>query len=298
MQPRAIPRPASTDDAYPLFLPVITSTCSPILECDYNIHKSNSTYFSDLDVSRTHLVSILCAPGLAGYRKRVAAKEESGGLNIALGGVACFFQREIKPYEKYEMWTRVLCWDRKWAYVITHFVEKGAFTPKGYIMQPNGQNWWPSWMGSKNVKSQKTKVEGEPAATDKKRIFAFALSKYVFKSGRKTIPPETVFVNCGQMPPRPADSTPENSSVEDSGLVEHAVINGTAFSQESVTDLLDSSLKPSQVGATQWTWDMVENERQRGMNIAEQMAGLDKLKDEFTGDSKPALGAYRDLLWV
>lgn len=244
-------------------------------------------------------MSLLCSPGLAGYRKRVAAGEETGGLNIALGGVACFFQREIKPYERYELWTRVLCWDRKWAYVVTHFVKKGTVAPTGYLMHPNGQSWWPSWMRSKKIRAEGAlKVEESQVATDKKQIFAFALSKYVFKSGRKTIPPETVFVNCGQMPPKPAGSSPESSSVEDPGLIEHVVVNGAALSQESVDDLLDSSLSPSQVGAKEWTWEMVEKERLRGMEIAKCMAGLDKLKEEFTGDSKPALGAYRDFLWA
>ncbi|GME27100.1 uncharacterized protein LTHEOB_11190 [Neofusicoccum parvum] len=35
-----------------LFLPAISATRAPLTECDYNFHKSNSTYFTDLDISR------------------------------------------------------------------------------------------------------------------------------------------------------------------------------------------------------------------------------------------------------
>jgi len=112
------------------------STSAPILECYYNIHKSNNTYISDLDVSRTHLVSLICSPGLAGHRKRIAAGEETDRLNIVLGGVACFSQRDIKPYEQYEMCTRVLSLDQKWVYVVTYYVKKGAVAPAGYIYVP------------------------------------------------------------------------------------------------------------------------------------------------------------------
>lgn len=246
------------------------------------------------------MISLLCSPGIAGYRKRVAAGEESGQLNIALGGVACFFQKEIKPYERYEMWTRVLSWDKKWVYTVTHFVKKGAVAPTEYLMQPNGQSWWPEWMNKSNVKAQRSLKPNKPQILpEKKQIFAFALSKYVFKSHRKTIPPETVFGNCGLLPARLANSTtPEPSSAVNFGLVQNPVIVGPALSAEPVDDLLVSSLGPSQVGAQEWTWELVEKERQRGMKIAEHMAGLDELKEEFTGDTKPALGVYRDLLWA
>lgn len=41
-------------------------------------------------------------------------KAVRGRWSIMLGGVACSFKREIGIYEGYEMWSRILCWDRKW----------------------------------------------------------------------------------------------------------------------------------------------------------------------------------------
>ena len=62
-------------------------------------------------------------------------------------------------------------------------------------------------------------------------------------------------------------------------------------------DVAQGSLEPGLVGQEGWTWEMIEKERQRGMKIAEHMLGMDELKEEFTGNSKPALGIYRDFLW-
>ena len=43
---------------------------------------------------------------------------------------------------------------------------------------------------------------------------------------------------------------------------------------------------------------MVEKEKKRGMEIAEHMLGMGKLREEFTGNAKPALGVYRYLVWA
>lgn len=200
------------------------------------------------------------------------------------------------------MWTRVLCWDHKWVYMVTHYVKKGAVKPKGYLMQPNGQGWLSSLMNPKNGKAEEVAGgEGSVNGAEKKDIFAFAISKYVFKSGRKTINPELVFQRCGALPGKRADAGPgPTSTIEDSGLIEQSLTNGidTPGTPESFDEVLQSSLIPTEDGDKEWTWDMIEKERQRGMAIAKHMGNLDALKSEFTGDSKPALGLYRDLLWA
>jgi hypothetical protein len=302
IRPRPIPQPRSPE-SYSLFLPIITSTHAPVLECDFNFHKSNSTYFTDLDVSRTHLISLLCSPGRAGYHERKRRGDEVGELNIALGGVACFFLKEIKPYEGYELWSRVLAWDRKWVYAVTHFVKKGAVRPDGVVATEKNSRW-PFLAEIKKGKGQKTETveeEGSVNGARKGDIFAFAISKYVFKIGRKTLPPELTFQRCGLLPPKPEDSAPSPpSSVEDSGLVENSfvdsgastVLAGSASTSEDFEDLIRESIIPQQDVEKAWTWDMVEKERARGMEMARLMAGLDGLKMEYTGNSKPALGVY------
>jgi hypothetical protein len=303
-KPKPIPLPTTSSpssSAFPLFLPVITSTRAPVLECDLYIHKSNSTYFTDLDVSRTHLISLLGAPGLSAYHERRRTQGEKR-LLIALGGVACFFQKEIKPYEAYELWTRVLCWDHKWVYVVTHFVKKGSVKPKGYLMQPDGRGWWASFLSPKKKKKaqkvEEANSEGCVNGAEKKDIFAFSIAKYVYKSGRLTIPPELVFQRCGVLPQKPVGlETGPTGEVEDEGLTEQSMANG-ADTPESFDEVIQSSLTPTEEDEKGWTWDMIEKERQRGMKIAKLMGDMDQLKGEFTGDSKPALGEYRDFLWA
>src|ERR1700743_1360053 len=47
-----------------LFHFLVTKSHASLWETDYNLHKSNSTYFADLDVARTHLVAALLRRGI------------------------------------------------------------------------------------------------------------------------------------------------------------------------------------------------------------------------------------------
>ncbi|GKT51325.1 putative thiol methyltransferase 2 [Colletotrichum spaethianum] len=134
---------------------------------DYNLHKSNSTYFSDLDVARTDLLAALRAEAIRGG----LYKEYKNGVMVLLAGTSCIFKKEIKPGAAFDMYSRILTWDRKWLYVVTHFAEKrkGA---EPYTYQP--------W---------KRLDEGK-AASKPLVVFATAISKCVVKAGRLTVPPE------------------------------------------------------------------------------------------------------------
>ncbi|KAJ5714384.1 uncharacterized protein N7483_011565 [Penicillium malachiteum] len=140
---------------------LVTECANPIIECDYNLHKSNSTFFSDLDINRTqlmmahfkHVISTSSMPRITN-RKRP--------LLMAMGGVSCLFHREVKPLQRYEVWSRVLAWDEKWVYVVSYFVKKGALASDGSI-------------------------RGDP---DAKFVLASGLARYVFKEGRVTVKPE------------------------------------------------------------------------------------------------------------
>ena len=273
-----------------LFQPIITSSRSPFLECDYNLHKSNSTYFSDFDVGRLELLVSLCGHGIDQTRKELA-KDSKEGFATMLGGVSCNFKREIKPFQAFEVWTRILCWNHKWIYVIGHFVKKGAVKPKSYTLQP--------WK-----KSKANKAEGNGAAFNndgtKTRphpaIFASAIAKYVFKKGRLTIPPERILRASQLLPPKPADHetppmtmtpNPETNSLNatDASIAE-------VFTPKNAGEILAASLTAGIGESHEWTWERVENERKRGMRIAEFYEGLEALTEEFTGEHMSVLGQY------
>ncbi|KAK1479653.1 hypothetical protein CTAM01_14646 [Colletotrichum tamarilloi] len=169
-----------------LFLPAISATRSPLLECDYNMHKSNSTYFTDLDMSRGNISLVL-------FREPFNPFPGPKHFIMILGGAQCVWRKEIAPYEKYELWTRVLSWDEKWIYLVSHFVEADVFVPGEYAMQPG-------------PREKKNKYGGIEAKDPQKAVFASSIARYVFKNGRRTVPPEQALSRCGLLPADEAKS--------------------------------------------------------------------------------------------
>ncbi|KAH7117741.1 hypothetical protein B0J11DRAFT_536581 [Dendryphion nanum] len=273
LQPTPIPPHA-------LFQPVVTSTHTPILEMDYNLHKSNSTYFSDMDISRTHLFTAIIRNGikknsrLYGKGKKAETIGDSGvprGKHIiALGGITCLFKKEILPYHKFEMWTRLLCWDRKWFYLVTHLVKPGVGKPSSFTLQP--------WRKGKKA------VEGEDIEKTREKlkgaVYATALAKYVIKRGRITVPPEQALIDADMVPTKP-DGWIYNS-------VENSAANGHVDGE---------FVLPKKVDGNEWNWDVIETERLRGLEFAEKFAGMEGLHEVFDGGRDGALGEYSDLLF-
>lgn len=273
---------------------MVISSRPNLIDCDYNLHKSNSTYFADFDVARVHLCVCLLASGI-----RNTSKELGSLVKIHLGGVSCNFKKEIKPFEAFEVWSRILCWDRKWLYTISHFVKKGSVRPKGYILQP-----WRKIKPGKSTEKIETGSNGAAASSDLRKttanpaIFASAISKYVFKQGRLTVSPEKILQNSSLLPPKPAvletPSSIESPAVEGTSIGAAATSAIPSISFTTADEIIEASLKSHGDGDI-WDWDRIEAERKRGMQIAELYAGLEALNDEFTYDDQPALGKFRDL---
>lgn len=205
------------------------------------MHKSNSTFYADLDLSRIELLVILFKDAITPLSPRTTLTPENAysrrnrrrPLIAALGGVVCLFRREIKPYQRYELVSRVLAWDGKWMYIVSYF------------LKPSGQ---------------------KAIEMTEDRILASAVSRYVFKQGRQTMQPAEVFRNLGLLAGEDtaadnlaATVTPERLPLPCSDLVDSAV---------SFREAPDP-----------WTWAHVEAERQRGLAIASHMGGFDGLQD-------------------
>ncbi|KAF5019414.1 hypothetical protein F66182_8586 [Fusarium sp. NRRL 66182] len=250
-----------------LFKPMISTTHAPMLEIDYNFHKSNSTYFADLDVSRTHLVTYLCRASYASLANNAknkivldpkTDKPIKGQMGIMLGAVECSFKREIPAYKSFEMWSRVLSWDRKWLYIVTHYVPKGTAKPT-------------SWL---DPKFGKTSARGPQDAAGgwEKKIYATAISKYVFKLGRFTVHPAIVLGgDSSLLPERPG---------------------GWMAGEEQLGDLsVDLSDVDLDVPG-EWDWRRVEAQRRKGMELARHFHELEKLQDVFDGGDQGALGTF------
>ncbi|KAF1814437.1 hypothetical protein P152DRAFT_472204 [Eremomyces bilateralis CBS 781.70] len=356
---------AQSADAPPgsLFAPIISTTRTPLTECDYNIHKSNSTYFTDLDIARTHLAIALMRKsirGLSTYHREIREHNRqrrdqglpekavddvpgdtklngaaingadtpsmhttppetpkeipAGNFNMAMGGVACLFHREIPPLARVEIWTRLVSWDRKWLYIVSHFVKAGAWSEEiadqgGWIFQPWRNRRVPKSGGA----ARKRREEMSPAERDahraklKKTIYASSIAKYVVKKGRLTVPPELVLQRSDLLPPKPPTAPPANQlpTLANRQLLTPgalatetttpAELDGAPTSAPTDADMLEESLFPFSQEAGEWTWEKIEERRLRGMRIAQHFAGLDRLYDVFGGEDDQALGMYSDL---
>lgn len=270
LQPTSIPPHA-------LFQPVITSSHAPLFETDYNLHKSNSTYFSDMDISRTNLFTAIMRNGMKKQNARSKSSRSSAqdalgatsGTNsravIALGGISCLFKREILPYRKYEMWTRLLCWDRKWFYLITHLVKPGVGKPTSWTLQP--------WR--KGRQSARSEVDREKLLA---AVYATGIAKYVIKRGRITVPAEEALVDADMVPKKP-----------------EGWVYGGKDKQELDGDA--DSLAPLPVHEGEWNWDTIEAERLRGLKVAQRFAQMDRMHEYFDGGKDGVLGEFADLLF-
>ena len=188
--------------------------------------------------------------------------------------------------------------------MVTHFVRKDAIKPRSFSMYPRQKN---KNAGTRNV--------------DKKEdaIIASALSKIVFKKGRLTIPPEVMLQASGLLPARPADlallqteiyHTPAKRALaqgifdigfrffENFDLVWEATRNMLTSAPEEARDQSrdGSPDETARAKSDDWTWDMVEQERLRGLAMASKLGALDGLAGEFTAEAD-ALGKHSDLWW-
>ncbi|GAP84599.2 putative capsule polysaccharide biosynthesis protein [Rosellinia necatrix] len=260
-----IVRPAHTYTPDRLFDPVRTSTHVTLLEVDYNVHKSNSTYFADLDVSRTHLVGHLLARGCRALHANAATglvrdprdparSPARGAFGVVLGGVQCSFRRELRPYQRYDMWSRVLGWDRKWLYVVTHFVEPGAAVAR----RPAGGGGWED------------------------KVYASAVSKYVFKLGRLTVHPAVLIGASDMLPERPGGWVRDDNNE----LVDKDAETTTT------TTTTNGHTVPDATEPTAWDWKRTEEERLKGLEYAQHFAALDGLLGEFKPGENGPLGTF------
>ncbi|KAI4715712.1 hypothetical protein E4T48_08082 [Aureobasidium sp. EXF-10727] len=280
-----------------LFAPIITTSHNSISECDYNFHKSNSTYFADLDVSRAAFVGVLLKKSLARLNGGdltglpEEAKKIKGTYIVALGGVSCIFRKEIKPLERFEIWTRLLSWDDKWIYVVSHIVKRGAKKPSNYFLQS-----WRNGKASGN-KAKNTKTEGDDKI---KSIYATSLAKYVVKKGRLTIAPEIVLRRSDLLPPRPLTqpSFPTTSDTptpegEQPYMSSPENLVAQVMGQLRSENMFD---KPQQPKEGEMTWKQVEAKRLRGLEIAGHFDGLTALHAEWNADDD-VIGEYGDFFW-
>jgi hypothetical protein len=181
-----------------------------------------------------------------------------GGFGIGLGAVFCSFRKEIAPMKRFEVWSRVLAWDRKWLYIVSHFVVAGKIRPTSW----DGTQSGPTRPKVKDIKT------GEVVDFEK-YVYATAMTKYVFKLGRFTVHPAIIIEANGLLPERPGAGWRGGET----GI-------GTPDEIEDIDEESD------------WDWKRVEYERRKGMELAGHFGALDGLHAVFDGGEDGVLGKF------
>jgi len=228
----------------------------------------------------------------------VDGKPHNGSWSIALGAVHCSFKKEIKPYESYEMWTRVLAWDRKWLYIVTHFVKKGAVKPDGFVLDDGTivgarKKKTGSESETEQAENGNVKTNGHPKVKSppSNAVFATAVSKYVVKLGRLTVHPEVSLASSNLLPPRPGGwntMQPKSATLQED------------ISASSTFEKVEGEGKEVHVdvasGGEEWNWERIVAQNEKGLEFANHFAAMDGLHETF-GEEGPVLGVYTDLFF-
>ncbi|KAI8628156.1 hypothetical protein F5Y19DRAFT_143939 [Xylariaceae sp. FL1651] len=186
-----------------LFKHHVTRSRAIFSDLDINIHKSNSTFFVDADISRARLLTTLLSEGLATL----------GPANFILASVTCKFRQEIPPYKAYVVSSRILAWNEQAMYLVTYFLKPGMKLPL------------------------ELDVLGGPDAVLKddkyrKAVFATMVTKYVFKAGRKTVSPHDVLRSAGLLiGPEQKGASTRSEGFYDIREIEQAVKHGLEYVQ-------------------------------------------------------------------
>lgn len=209
-------------------------------------------------------------------------------LGLPVGGVSCTFKKELKPYEPYEIWTRVLSWDEKWVYIVTHFVKAGVMTPSRYSLYPQ-QN------GSGDRKGKPTTMLDDMEEND--AVVATALSRCVFKQGGKTISPTVMLRLSGLLPIDNTEAKSTSTRIPSPNPLRGRTSRRRSRSTNPPSPSTDSGIDmemdnektdDSELG-------LIERERCRGLQIASTLTppAQRALERVFTTNCD-ALGRHRD----
>ena len=92
-------------------------------DCDINCHMNNGRYLSFMDLGRVHLMKQLGAIRTI-FRKRWMPVLAAADIN---------FIRQLAPFQRFDLVTRIVTWDEKYCYMEQRFESKGALCAHAYV---------------------------------------------------------------------------------------------------------------------------------------------------------------------
>jgi len=92
-------------------------------DLDVNVHMNNGRYLTIADLGRMDLVA---RTGLL----RLMVKRRWAPV-VAMASIR--YRASLKPFQRYQLHTRVVCWDEKWVYMEQRFERKGETVALAYV---------------------------------------------------------------------------------------------------------------------------------------------------------------------
>ena len=92
-------------------------------DCDLNLHMNNGRYLSLMDLGRIHLMAQIRLLGVM-LRKKWKPMLAAADIN---------FIRQLAPFQKFELVTRIVTWDDKYAYLEQRFESGGMLCAHAYV---------------------------------------------------------------------------------------------------------------------------------------------------------------------
>ena len=193
-----------------------------------------------------------------------------------IGSVTTSFKKEIRIFQQYEVWSRILTWDQKWLYIVTHFVQKGSVKHSDLVTHT---------LSTGDVFGKCIRAGGKASRDKPSRpvVFATSVSKYVFKKGRLTVAPERLLRASGLL--GESDKTGDLATQNQGPQAKCT----EATTSKNTDD--EGSIEIDQV---------IEKERLRGMKYSKAWAELESLHEELvrkneTSDCVPVIGHFSDI---
>ena len=102
------------------FKPAITDVLSPQRlrfrvfpnDLDFNMHMTNSRYLAVMDLGRVDFI----------LRTRLFQEMKKQNAIPVLSTAKMRYRIQLAPFQKYDLETRMVCWDEKWIYIEHRFV--------------------------------------------------------------------------------------------------------------------------------------------------------------------------------
>ena len=92
-------------------------------DCDINFHMNNGRYLAFMDLGRVHLMAQLRLLGVIVRNK----------WKPILAAAEIDFLRQIAPFQKFDLVTRLVTWDDKYAYMEQCFESAGVLCAHAYV---------------------------------------------------------------------------------------------------------------------------------------------------------------------